>query len=205
MVLEQMMPASEDVQYRASYYFMLSKFLSEPPTSETLSAVSSFGSSLDQIPQNNNFLVTLNALAQSATLPCDLEQLDDEFHDLFIGVGRGELVPYGSWYITGMLMDKPLSDLRQDLKALGIERDEQHREPEDHIAALFDVMGILIESGDDYPFKAQQSFFGRHMKPWVRRFFKDLSAARKAKFYRKVGEFGVEFVNFETEYLEMPM
>jgi len=205
MVLEQSQPIPDDIQFRAGYYYMLSRFLSEPPTSGTLSAVASYGSSTAQIPENNKFLAALNALAQSAAEQSDLEQLDDEFHDLFIGVGRGELVPYGSWYITGMLMDKPLSDLRQDLKALGIERDEHHREPEDHAAALFDVMGILIESGNAYPFKAQQTFFGRHMKPWVRRFFKDITAARKAKFYRKVGEFGVEFINFETEYLEMPM
>ena len=121
-----------------------------------------------------------------------------------LGSDAGELVPYGSWYISGMLMDKPLSLLREDLKALGIERVENNREPEDHVAALLDLMGIIIQSGPDYQFKTQQTLFMRHVKPWVRRFFKDLANARKAKFYKKVGEFGIEFIDFETEYLEMP-
>jgi len=102
-------------------------------------------------------------------------------------------------------MDKPLSLLRQDLKALGIEREQDIKEPEDHISALMDIMGIVIESGEDYPFKAQQTLFSRHIKPWARRFFRDLTQARKANFYIKVGEFGVEFIDFETEYLEMPV
>ncbi len=194
--------AVDGYQFRAQYYYLLSQLLSAPPTQETLRATALYG-----VPASdavNPFLLTLNALADAASKPGDLELLDDEFHDLFIGIGRGEIVPYGSWYITGMMMDKPLSLLREDLKALGIERVENNREPEDHIAALFDVMGIVIESDSEFQFKTQQTLFSRHLKPWVRRFFKDMVAARKARFYRKVGEFGVEFINFETDYLEMP-
>ena len=191
----------EDFRFRANYYYLLSKLLAAPPTGETVSSVALFG--VPNTDASNNFLVTLNALASAARANPDIESLDDEYHDLFVGVGRGELVPYGSWYITGMLMDKPLSLVRQDLKALGIERIKDNREPEDHIAALFDIMGILIEGDDQFQFKAQQTIFTRHIKPWARRFFRDLSAARKATFYHKVGEFGVEFIDFETEYLEM--
>ena len=201
--MEQIKLASDESQFRAAYYYMLSKLLSEAPTADTLSTIASFGVAEDSA--SNSFLKSLNALAQSCRKNIDLDQVNDEYHDLFIGVGRGELVPYGSWYITGMLMDKPLSILRQDLKSLGIEREEFHREPEDHAAALFDVMGILIESGDNFQFKAQQTFFAKHLKPWIRRFFKDLAVAKKAQFYQEVGEFGVEFINFETEYLEMPV
>lgn len=200
MSLRQKQP-SEDFRFRANYYYLLSKLLSEPPTEDTLSSVALYG--VPNSDANNSFLFTLNALADAARTKHDIQALDDEYHDLFIGVGRGELVPYGSWYITGMLMDKPLSLIRQDLKALGIERIKNNREPEDHAAALFDIMGILIECDDEYQFKAQQTMFKRHLRPWIRRFFKDLAAARKANFYKKVGEFGVEFIDFETEYLEM--
>ena len=192
---------SEDFRFRANYYYLLSKLLSESPTDDTISSVALFG--VPNADANNSFLIALNNLAEAARAKPDIESLDDEYHDLFVGMGRGELVPYGSWYITGMLMDKPLSLVRQDLKALGIERIKNNKEPEDHVAALFDIMGILIECDDEYQFKAQQTMFKRHLKPWVRRFFKDLSAARKANFYKKVGEFGVEFIDFETEYLEM--
>ncbi|MDE0308895.1 MAG: molecular chaperone TorD family protein [Acidiferrobacterales bacterium] len=192
---------SEDFRFRANYYYLLSKLLAEPPAKATLKSVALFGVSTTEA--SNRFLLTLNALADAARDTTDIQTLDDEYHDLFIGVGRGELVPYGSWYVTGMLMDKPLSLIRQDLKALGIERIKNNREPEDHVAALFDIMGILIECDDEYQFKAQQTMFKKHLRPWIRRFFKDLAVARKANFYKKVGEFGIEFIDFETEYLEM--
>ncbi len=189
-------------QIRASYYLLLSRLLYSPPSAETLQTVSQFA--VPEQHATNNFLLSLNDMAVAASEFNDLEQLDDEYHDLFIGVGRGEVLPYGSWYITGMLMDKPLSLLRQDLQALGIERDSEKKEPEDHIAAEMDVMGILIQAGEEFQFKTQQTFFTRHLKPWARRFFKDLEVARKAKFYKKVGKFGIRFIDFETEYLSMP-
>ncbi len=201
--LEPIRTVSQEDQFRAAYYFMLSKLLSQPPAADTLAGVASFGA--PQSSADSPFLKSLNALASACAQDCDLESLDDEYHDLFVGLGRGEVVPYSSWYITGLMMDKPLSSVRQDLKALGIEREEFHREPEDHAAALFDVMGILIEAGDQFQFKAQQTFFSRHLKPWIRKFLKDVAAAKKADFYREVGEFGVEFIDFETEYLEMPV
>lgn len=189
-------------QIRANYYLLLSSLLYSPPSAETLQTVSQFA--VPEQQATSEFLLSLNDMAVAALESSDLEQLDDEYHDLFIGVGRGEVMPYGSWYITGMLMDKPLSLLRQDLKALGIERDSEKKEPEDHIAAEMDVMGILIQAGEEFQFKTQQTFFTRHLKPWARRFFKDLEAARKAKFYKKVGGFGIRFIDFETEYLSMP-
>lgn len=202
MKLDRISLSDQEMQYRVTYYFMLSKLLAAPPTSETLHSVSMM--SIPESEAINNFLVTLNSLARAARNSPDLSKLDDEYHDLFIGVGRGELVPYGSWYITGMVLDKPLSVLRQDLKALGIERIQDNREPEDHVSALMDTMGIIIQAGDEFQFKTQQTMFSRHLKPWIRRFFKDLCVAKKADFYKEVGKFGVEFVNFETEYLEMP-
>ncbi len=203
MNLSRVDPAPEDTLFRANYYYLLSLILSAPPTSDTLQKIGSMGVPAAQAV--NPFLTQLNSLAMAARSGPDLNALDDEYHDLFIGVGRGELVPYGSWYITGMLMDKPLSLLRQDIKALGIQRVPTTREPEDHIAALMDIMGIVIESGDEFPFKAQQTLFTRHLQPWARQFFKDLTQARTAEFYIKVGEFGVEFIDFETEYLAMPV
>ena len=193
----------DEQQYRATFYFLLSKLLSSAPTSEVLAAVSAM--SVPEYQTDSRFLKSLNSLAASAAQENNLDVLDEEYHDLFVGLGRGELLPYASWYLTGMLMDKPLSRIREDLKALGIERIQGNLEPEDHVASLFDIMGILItDTSDDYKFKTQQTFFDRHLKPWVGRFFRDLEVARKARFYKEVGRFGSEFVEFETSYLEMP-
>ena len=63
---------------------------------------------------------------------------------LFIGLGRGELLPYASYYLTGFLNEKPLARLRQDMAARGLSRAENVFEPEDNIASLMEVMGAMI-------------------------------------------------------------
>ncbi len=37
-------------------------------------------------------------------------------------MGRGELLPYASWYLTGFLHERPLVRVRADLDKFGIER-----------------------------------------------------------------------------------
>lgn len=139
----------------------------------------------------------LSADAASAT------ELDDEFHALFIGLGRGELVPYASWYLTGFIMEQPLAALRQSLVSLGIERQAHVREPEDHAAALCETMQVIIADGDEYDFSPQRDFFRVYMQPWMGRFFGDLQQARSARFYRAVGQLGERFIDIEQEYLSM--
>ena len=128
--------------------------------------------------------------------------LDDEYHALFVGIGRGELVPYGSWYMTGFLMDQPLAVLRRDLAELGFERQEDIKEPEDHVAALLETMGLLIGDSDASVI-VQRRFFQSHMGAWMKTFFLDLQKASTARFYRAVGQFGEQFIEFETKYLTM--
>ncbi|MDX1529573.1 MAG: molecular chaperone TorD family protein, partial [Gammaproteobacteria bacterium] len=128
--------------------------------------------------------------------------LDDEYHDLFIGIGRGEVIPYGSWYLTGFLMDRPLAVLRGDLAELGFERQQDVKEPEDHIAALCEIMAMLI-TNEEHDIAVQRRFFQAHIEPWGRTFFQDLQKAKTARFYRAVGQFGEQFVDFEQKYLSL--
>ncbi len=134
---------------------------------------------------------------QLAARHVQLDQLEDEYQQLFIGLGRGELVPYGSWYLTGSLMETPLAILRQDLKLLGFEREENVKEPEDHAAALFEVMAFLIMSGAGST--TQKSFYERHLAQWIGRFFRDLQQAESAVFYSSVATLGRAFTDFETD------
>ena len=129
--------------------------------------------------------------------------LGDEYLALFIGLGRGEVVPYGSWYMTGFLMEQPLARLRSDLAELGIERQEGVREPEDHAAALCDAMALLISGDDPAPVALQSRFFARHMEPWMGKFFRDLQQAPSARFYRAVGQLGEQFMDVETRAFGM--
>jgi TorA maturation chaperone TorD len=116
-------------------------------------------------------------------------------------MGRGELRPFGSWYLTGFLMEKPLGRLRDDLAMLGYQRQEGVTEPEDHVAALCEVMAMMISEG--VGFQQQSHFFESHMVGWLEHFFADLSEAKTVVFYRAVGRFGASFTAMEKRYLSM--
>ena len=141
-------------------------------------------------------------LAAGRTSP---EEAAEEYQDLFIGLGRGELVPYGSWYLTGFLMEKPLAQLRRDLARLGFNRREGVNEPEDHAGALCEVMSMLIGDGGPDSATLQQAFFEAHMGGWMGRFFNELQGAKTGRFYRAVGQLGEAFIEVEQQYYAMPV
>ena len=184
-------------QYRAGAYSLLATLLRQPPQQEVLNTVTGLA---DVIEEKDDLAIAMSMLGLSARTATPME-LDDEFHALFIGLGRGELVPYGSWYLTGFLMEKPLGVLRDDLATMGFERNEGTCEPEDHVAALCEVMVMLINEGRNLD--QQANFFDEHMSPWLGQFFSDLSEAKSAVFYRAVARFGQAFFNFEKKYLSM--
>jgi TorA maturation chaperone TorD len=138
---------------------------------------------------------------QQAAAQATVEAVDDEYHDLFIGISRGELMPYASWYLSGFVMSRPLALLRRDLDAFGIERHPEVREPEDHVSGLCEAMSLIIDSADEIPLDAQRQFFHVHLARWMPRFFGDLQHAKSARFYVPVGALGDRFLTFETQYL----
>jgi TorA maturation chaperone TorD len=192
-------PVLENEQrYRASAYALLAALLRAAPDQALLDYVS--GLSADSDGEIDELASAMGELAEAARTQ-DVAALEDEYNDLFIGLGRGEVVPYGSWYLTGFLMEQPLSELRDHLLALGFERSENIREPEDHAAALFEVFSVMI--GEAFSLARQQEFFRLHMLPWLERFFADLGQARSAEFYRSVARFGAAFLKLESAYLSM--
>ena len=116
-------------------------------------------------------------------------------------MGRGELLPYASFYLTGFLHEKPLATLRTDLAARRIERAPNVYEPEDNIATLMEVMGGLIVGrfGDAATLEDQKLFFNRHIAPWAGHFFSDLETAKTAMLYSAVGSVGKAFIEIERE------
>lgn len=129
---------------------------------------------------------------------------DDDFHVLFIGLGRGLLVPYASYYLTGFLHEKPLARLRQDMARLGIERDPSVKEPEDHIASILEIMAGLVDGSLVGPvtLERQKQFFDTHVASWAPYFFKDLAASDQSEFYSALGEVGLVFIEIERRAFE---
>jgi TorA maturation chaperone TorD len=134
----------------------------------------------------------------------DAGAVADEFFALFIGVGRGELLPYASYYLTGFLHERPLARVREDLGQLGVERAASVSEPEDHVALLCETMAGLAAARFAAPDGADRRFFERHLKPWAARFFADLERAEAARFYRAVGAVGRRFMEIEVEAFALP-
>lgn len=192
-------PSAPEQQYRASAYSILAALLRSVPSSETLAKVSVF----DQVEvDEDEMLLAMSSLGLAAQV-VEADAIAEEYQNLFIGVGRGELMPYGSWYLTGYLMELPLSALRDDLAGLGFERDAAAAEPEDHIASLCEVMSILIS--DSASLETQIQFFEKHLGSWGEKFFQDLETAESASFYRSVGRFGSAFISLDKQYLNMPV
>jgi TorA maturation chaperone TorD len=190
-------PEPED-RLRADTYRVLGRLLAAPPDAATLGLFAH-----SPVSNEDSLLaVAWRMLAMSAGR-ATAEEVADEYQTLFIGLGRGELVPFGSWYLTGFLMEQPLARLRADMQKLGFEREAGVAEPEDHAAALCEMMALLAEEGGPGSLSAQAAFFETHIGPWMTRLFRDMQEASSARFYRAVGQLGEQFINTDQRYLEM--
>ena len=182
---------------RAQEYALLAALLARAPNA-------SFLNKLSQMRGDASPLGLAHVQLAEAAARTQVERAEREYFNLFIGVGRGELLPYGSYYLTGFLHERPLVRLRDDLIKLGIERSEGNAEPEDNAAMLCEIMSGLAskrfpgESGTD------KRIFENHLAPWIGRFFSDLERAEEADFYRNVGTLGRVFIEIETEAFALP-
>jgi TorA maturation chaperone TorD len=189
---------SEEDALRAQIYRLLAFYLRQAPDLAGLDLAAGMSGDDSALGQAINGL----ARVAKATKPDEISQ---EYHNLFIGVGRGELLPYASYYLTGFLNEKPLAKLRNDMSELGIERQKGVKEPEDHMAALCEMMVGLIENefGAGGELEQQKRFFAAHLSSWARHFFTDLEAAQSSVFYAMLGSAGKAFIDIEEAAFEM--
>lgn len=184
---------------RADLYGLLATLYSAPPSQDLIDTIASARSEGDGVLQH--------AWAElvSACRTAQAEEVRDEYETLFIGVGKPEVMLYGSYYLSGFLMEKPLAALRTDLANLGLERDESVPETEDHIAMLCEVMRYLIASNDigQDSLAGQQAFFANHMQPWLIRLCDAIDAHPSARFYRAVTGLARSFFEVEIQAFDM--
>lgn len=187
-----MMRVPDDVDLlRAHLYDLLAALTGREPSDEILSILA--GSGGDGSPLGN----ACSVLAREAA-GANLATVGREYFDLLVGVGRGEVVPHASYYLTGFLNERPLARIRQDLARLGIEASGGMSEPEDHVAMLLETMAGLVSGRFEAEPGADRDFFERHLKPWVGRLFNDMAANTRSSFYRAVGDLGRTFIDIET-------
>ncbi len=185
----------ENKEWRAQTYALLANLFAQAPNQVLLDHIASIEVTEPKSPMGKQWANLVSAVKKT-----DVSTLEDEYQTLFIGVTHGELIPYGSYYQTGFLMEEPLAELRADLAKLGLVKHEDTAEPEDHVSAQCDVMRLIIMA-EGTPIVTDKAFFLHHLKPWLDNFFTDLAATKSSDFYQVVGEFGKVFINMElNEY-----
>lgn len=182
---------------RAQEYALIGALLLRAPDAALLKSLSELKG--DATPLGLAHIALADAAAHTT-----VEAVEREYFNLFIGIGRGELLPYTSYYLTGFLQERPLARLRDDLIEIGVAREEGVVEPEDHAGILCEIMAGLASRHLPAPADAERTIFEKHMAPWIGRFFADLENAESADFYRRVGTVGRIFVDIEAQAFDLP-
>ncbi|MFZ3582529.1 TorD/DmsD family molecular chaperone [Loktanella sp. DJP18] len=194
MTADRLRDIDAEDRLRADLYNYLGLILSGPPDGKLLDQTAGLSGDTSELGR------AIDQLAKVARVATP-KGVTTEYNALFIGLGRGELLPYASFYLTGFLNDKPLARLRGDMAALRIARPDNVFEPEDNIASLMEMMSGLIVGrfGAPATLAAQKDFHAKHIGPWAGHFFSDLAAAKAAVFYAGVGDVGRVFMQIERE------
>ncbi len=183
----------ESAQWRGQIYALLAVLLAKPADADLLSNIAALQV---ESPDAAMGIAWQQLIAAAKNTSADAQSR--EYHHLFIGLTHGEVIPYASYYKTGFLNEKPLADLRADLGKLGLVRQVDKKEPEDHVAALCDVMRLIL-TANGTPVVTAEQFFNQHMGQWLLRFFTDLQKAPSANFYAAVAVFGQQFFTDEIQ------
>ncbi len=187
---------------RAELYGLLARLWLAPPDDALLEQ---FRVAVTEAPHSGGWLEAPWHDLVAALRGTSAARAADEFAALFQSVGKPEVFAYGSFYLTGFLNEKPLAQLRSDLAALGLGRDDQSLETEDHVAYLFEVMRYLI-AGDDVAvcnLEQQRRFFRAHLQPWVESLCEATLAHPRADIWRAVAAFTREFMLVETQGFDL--
>jgi TorA maturation chaperone TorD len=194
---EDITVASED-RLRADLYNFLGLILSGPPDQMLLDQCAGLSGDDSEL---GKAISGLSRVAK-ASKP---RKVESEFNALFVGLGRGELLPYASYYLTGFLNEKPLATLRSDMAARTMTRAPNVYEPEDNIASLMEMMAGMIVGrfGQAATLDDQKTFFNKHIAPWAGHFYSDLEAAKNSILYASLGTVGREFMDIEREAFRM--
>jgi TorA maturation chaperone TorD len=194
--------ALDEETARAEVYGLLAALYYAPPAPELLAQLRV---AVTDAPAAGGFLEEPWRAVVGAARAADDAAIAAEFEALFGGVGKPEVLLFGSHYLSGFLNEKPLVQLRADLAALGLSRDEAMPETEDHLAYLCEVMRYLI-AGDDAAvsnLSRQSQFFADHLQPWTSRLCDTLEAHPRARFYAALAGFTRAFLSVEVQGFDL--
>ena len=189
---------SDEDRLRADLYNYLGLMLAGPPDQLLLDQTAALSGDDTELGQ------AINGLARVAKISKP-KAVQSEYNALFIGLGRGELLPFASYYLTGFLNEKPLANLRATMADFGMMRADDVFEPEDNIASLMEMMAGMIVGrfGRTATVAEQQTFFNAHISTWASHYFTDLQSAKSSILYASIGAVGLAFMDIEKEAFRM--
>ena len=196
-------PALDDEdRARADWYALLARLYYQGPDAGVLALIAKAGVEI-AAETGSPFAVAWRTLAV-APFSADSVALQQEYDDLFVGTGRADVSLYAAYYLAETGREKILVGLRTELAGMGLSRKQTSREPEDHIAGLFDVMRHLIERGSaDAALQDQRRFFGRFIEPSYAAFCDAIVASGHAEYYGLVAVLTRAFLDVEKDAMKM--
>jgi len=192
-------PIAEEERARAGYYALLGRLFYSGPDAALLASIAGAGEIGAE--GQTELAQAWRALAAAAGA-ADAEAAALEYDEVFVGTGKAEVTPYATYYLTETGREKLLVRLKSDLRAMGLAKAGGAREPEDHVAGLFEAMRHLISEGSGDA-ALQKIFFERYIAPLYQRFCNAVAVSKKARFYKHVSRFALAFFVVETEVLKM--
>lgn len=179
---------------RANLYALLARLFYAPPDAQLLRSIA--GETME-----GELAASWKALADAAR-EADPDAVREEYETAFIGTGKAPVTLYTTAYAIKYSNEVPLAELRGELDRLGLARRAEAREPEDHFAALCDVMRHLVAKQKS-DLVEQQRFFSRWIRPTVEPLCTAIDRSDKTAFYKHVAKFAAGFCTLEHMAFEM--
>ena len=191
-------PLAAEDQARANFYALLAQLFYAPPGRDLLDSIAH----TDAIVSGHSDTALgseCRELARGAS-SAEPDAVREEYESLFVGTGRAEITLYAGAYTLKGALDNPLVDIRDFLAAQGLERRHSVHEPEDHIAALCEVMRHLVVRGDA---AAQREFFAGYLSSAGRALCNAIIDHPRSGFYRHVARLAKTFFELELAAFDM--
>jgi len=189
---------------RANFYALLARLFYDAPDAALLSALAGADEIVAEDASSDEgagFALAWRDLTLAAAA-ADAAAVEEEYHSLFIGAGKAQVTLYAGAYLATSAIDAPLVELRDYIVRRGISRRTSVHEPEDHFAALCELMRYLIAE-QHAPLEDQKSVFNRFLWPATGPLCDAIVRCEEAAFYRSVARFAKQFL--EVEYAAFRM
>jgi TorA maturation chaperone TorD len=191
-------PVPPEELARANFYGLLARLFSAPPDAALLRTLAA----ADELEAEDDGVALAWRELANAAADADPEAVREEYEAAFIGVGKAPITLYTSAYSMRYTNEAPLAQLREQLSGLGLARRSESAEPEDHIAALFEVMRHLI-ADPKRDLEEQKRFFERWIWPVVQPLCDAITKSELTPHYRPVAKFARVFLELEHSAFEM--